>query len=267
MNIEVLQDCWRRAAPGDVYMPRQERPSMIWHEGDPVEALLEQPEHQDLYFTPLSFDGARKNENVLGPIRVLYADLDESDPRELDISPSVAWATSPGSYQALWWLSKGVSIRDFMALNRQLTYYTHADKGGWHPSKAIRVPGSVNWKRGGVKGELLWHRQSRFDPSWLFRRLEAGEGTLPTPIPPRIPAIVSKADLPLNELPISLKWSLSKPWDDRSLAIWKTSKEFKRWGYPSELAFQILWHADFNKYRVENRPQRLWADVTRAYGA
>src|SRR5690606_19108141 len=120
--MNIVNACWHLAASGNVFIPVQLRnkggvfvdrePMPVEKVRDPrwSEALWDQPPDTDLYFTPLSFRGKkRRNEEAVAPMRVLYADLDPVHPSSLAIKPSAAWETSPGSYQAVWYLSKGVS--------------------------------------------------------------------------------------------------------------------------------------------------------------
>src|SRR5207245_2868924 len=69
--------------------------------------LTEQP---DWYFAPCLFTGSRRKEHAL-PSRLLYADLDETDPSGLDLRPSIAWETSHGRYQGIWLLDRQVAVR------------------------------------------------------------------------------------------------------------------------------------------------------------
>src|ERR1700748_2625074 len=52
----------------------------------------------DLYFTPCLFTDPRAKKEFALPSRILYADLDEVDPRKLTIPASLAWETSPGKF-------------------------------------------------------------------------------------------------------------------------------------------------------------------------
>src|SRR4051794_16311060 len=56
----------------------------------------------DLYFCPNVFSVAKRQKQLCLPSRLLYQDLDESDPRELPLAPELWWETSPGRFQAIW---------------------------------------------------------------------------------------------------------------------------------------------------------------------
>lgn len=109
------------------------------------------PSVTDLYFAPNLFEGPRRlRRNALAG-RWLYADLDEVTPQSLrDISPlltpTLAWETSPGRYQAMWLLDRQLNPKRLEDLNRRFTYHVQADKGGWSLTKVLRVPGSTSLK-------------------------------------------------------------------------------------------------------------------------
>jgi len=103
------------------------------------------PEGADIYFSILSFDGARRKENAL-PGNWLWADLDEVNPYEIDLQPTIAWQSSTGRYQALWELNEYVDSEVLEKVNQKLTYKIGADKGGWSVTKVLRIPGTNNYK-------------------------------------------------------------------------------------------------------------------------
>lgn len=102
----------------------------------------------DIYFTPNLFQGARRHRQRMLPSRWLYADLDETDPLDLDdkFSPSVAWESSPGRFQGLWLLARPLSPLTHETVNKALTYHVNADRSGWDATQVLRVPGTQNHK-------------------------------------------------------------------------------------------------------------------------
>lgn len=277
MNPKIVNRIWDRAPTGDAYMPTQWRGPdgrAQWDERNPfpsdvmVVMGMDQPALYDYYFSPLTFEGDRKNENVLEPIRVLYADLDEADPREIWPRPTIAWETSPGMYQAVWFVTDDMTRPFFEQLNKRLTYAVGADKGGWHPSKVLRVPDSINWKRGGVQGRLLWDTGPYVSARILDQKLpelfdleSKAEGRLMPQLPSR-----ELGEALYKRLPPSLKYLWNDaPRQSRSEHIWRVILEMKEWGFSPEDVFQTLWYMPSNKYRKERRPARLWQDIERAY--
>lgn len=274
MNTEIVTRIWRWGSPGMAYIPIQKRPENQWDEREPTDSRfglvveLPQPENYDYYFSPLTFDGARKNANVVEPIRVLYADLDESHPATVSPRPTIAWETSPGMYQAVWLVNEYMTRAFFEQINKRLTYATGADKGGWHPSKVLRVPGSINWKRGGVKGRVLWNENRYVSVRILDKLLPEAEALEVSPDAPPAPALPTEElwEVLYQGLPPGLKYLLNKaPAQSRSEHMWRLIQEMKEYGYSPPETFQVLWFAPANKYRDQRRPHRLWEDITRAY--
>jgi len=129
------------------------------------------PEH-DVYFSANLYESPiRREDNAMNEY-ALYADLDKVDPSTLDdYPPTVAWETSPGSYQAMWVAQRG----DFLGAswagneNQKMTYFTGADLGGWFTTKLLRVPLTPNHKpdyrrKDGTypKGKILWSNGPRY---------------------------------------------------------------------------------------------------------
>lgn len=102
----------------------------------------------DLYFCPNSFGDKVRQKHLCLPGRIMYQDLDESDPRQLPLQPELWWETSPGRFQALWVLDQAVEPLELAQLNRALNRACHADPGTWNLTRLLRVPGSWNGKRG-----------------------------------------------------------------------------------------------------------------------
>lgn len=128
----------------------------------------------DMYWSACLFEQPIRREDTAMTEYALWADLDKVDPSTIDqYPPSVAWETSPGSYQALWLAQRG----DFLGSswtgneNQKMTYYTGADSGGWFTTKLLRFPGTPNHKpeyrrEDGTypNGQLLWYNGPRYLP-------------------------------------------------------------------------------------------------------
>lgn len=144
---------------------------------------------KDLYWCPSIFEYPdRKVENAMDE-HALWADLDEVDPRQIesDYTPTIAWQTSPGRYQALWIIRNGDMLGASWPSNenQRLTYHLGADKSGWDTTQLLRIPGWKNHKpeyaRGGraPQGKLLWKARGWYQPT-DFDQLPQVEGALRT---------------------------------------------------------------------------------------
>lgn len=224
-----------------------------------------QKKHHDWYFTPLMFTNPQRMNQFATGRTLLFADLDAA-PLPLEVKPTALWETSPGSTQAIWALSGCPDYDTWADINRRMTYFVGADRGGWPGSKLLRMPGSINWKRGGVRGQWL-----EFTP-WLEYHTPSLDSLL-TRLEPEVfdggrdcPPIPKPADVPVSKVPLSVAAMLSKQKvGDRSLTIWKAAGMLARSGVSSEDAFAIIWYAPWNKW--QHKPGRLWKDITRAYAS
>jgi len=104
------------------------------------------PERYDLYFCPLPFAGDRRIKTNVKGSKLLWSDMDEVNPQEVPIKPSVHWLSSPGRYQGLWELDQFLDKHQAEEVNKQLTYHIGADKGGWDLTQVLRVPETINHK-------------------------------------------------------------------------------------------------------------------------
>lgn len=162
------------------YWPR-DRSKIVSH--------MEAHRDMDLYWCPSIFEyPQRKVENAMDE-HALWADLDEADPRRIDsdYTPTVAWETSPGRFQALWILKNGFLQGASWPgrENQRLSYHIDADKSGWDTTQLLRIPGWNNYKpeyeKNGrpAKGKLLWRQRGWYQPD-DFQSLPVVEGALRT---------------------------------------------------------------------------------------
>src|SRR5688572_4530147 len=127
-------------------------------------------ENKDLYFCPHGFRDKRRHKSVAVAPKLLYADLDEVDPRKIRWKPTIAIESSPGRYVGIWLVDKEITED----LNRRLTYALEADKGGWDFSQVLRIPGTTNYKYNSMlKVRLLWDDGPTYKVAQLERELPA----------------------------------------------------------------------------------------------
>jgi hypothetical protein len=123
---------------------------------------------RNIYFAPMKFTAPlRRKEYTVLP-RLLWADLDEADPRKVRYRPTVAIESSPRRYVGLWCTDKVVSE----VLNRRMTYAVGGDKGGWDLVQVLRLPGTINFKYAArPRVRLLWDDGPTYSIAELERRL------------------------------------------------------------------------------------------------
>ncbi len=118
----------------------------------------------DVYFCPTPFKRKRRLSQHVAGSSFLWSDLDEVNPESIEPKPTVAWESSPGRYAALWMIEKLTPAKEIEAINKQLTYFLGADKGGWDLSQVLRLPGTRNnkyKKKPTVK--LLWQNTESYN--------------------------------------------------------------------------------------------------------
>lgn len=108
---------------------------------------------KDLYWCPHGFTKPRRLKEYAVLPKLLWADLDEVDPSNIQPMPSIAWQSSPGRYVGIWIVDQEITED----LNRRLTYAVEADLGGWDLTQVLRVPNTTNYKyKTTPKVKLLW---------------------------------------------------------------------------------------------------------------
>jgi hypothetical protein len=230
------------------------------------------PSVQDLYFAPNSYSKERRRKPLARPGRWLYADLDEVDPRELDIRPTVAWETSPGRWQCLWLLAKPLGPSNLGKLNQKLTYFCGADKGGWSLTKVLRVPGSVSTKHGkDFTVKLLWANGPVYaaaDIYELVRKVETPSdvvGDLPTLAIPKGTPKQLLQEYAVKNSTYRMALAADTEGQDRSAVLWRLQRELLEQGVAPEAVFVICKASVWNKYDGQGRENRqLWTEIQRA---
>jgi len=154
--IEFLMKVWGHTCEeGDyVFLSTKSRPANNWRDHylefkpgikKKLREFLQEynPKSNDIYFCPLGFKGKKRRKPLVRPVNVLWSDIDDGNPK---IKPTILWESSPGRLQGLWFLRSKLDPQDGADLNKSLTYYMDADKGGWDLTQVLRVPGTYNHK-------------------------------------------------------------------------------------------------------------------------
>lgn len=285
-TIELMSHTWANGGGGKVWLASNDNQwkenCHDWSEyGSILKYISNQPQGADLYWTPLVFvnNESRKAINAKQNQGVLYVDMDRTDISyencfQLIPEPSFIWTTSNNRWQAIWLLEDTIRISTQQEVNRRLAYHLKADTGAWDAARVLRVPGSINYKRGGEVGGIV-----KYEPDVVFNIDDFD------PLPN-----VMKADNNFNSdsggmpaVPLYNDWQLyiKKEWDNIPLEarywITITDQQYKSHGvidrsnlvytlikklsihYSPQEVFILLWHAPFNKFL--NRPLTLWQQI------
>jgi len=160
--MSIVTQTWRKI-PGDYFFICTKSKSGKWTDKAfarddlaKVDAYIEANTDKNLYWCIHGFSKPRRKEEYAVLPKLLWADLDEVDPRKLNgTKPTLAWESSPGRFAGVWHIDKTMDKE----LNKRLSYSLGADKGGWDITQVLRVPGTMNYKYGkGKPGRLLWSK-------------------------------------------------------------------------------------------------------------
>ena len=242
------------------------------------EHISNQNEDEDIYWTPLVFNNSesRKSKNVKDMQGCLFVDMDELDVSwrggiKLAPEPSIVWTTSKTRWQGIWLLDSLVSLEIQQDLNRRLVYHLNADKGAWDSARVLRVPLSVNAKRGGLKGSI-----KKFDDECTYT-IDDFDALPDLKDTVTISKNVAGRELPsgeynikIEELPLEIQYWVSLTTEeynqhrdvDRSRLIFTLAVKLLKNGYTVEETFSILNPTPFNKFK--NRPETLIQQIEKA---
>lgn len=239
--------------------------------------LEDQPKGADIYFCPVKLSQPRRKKEFCCESRYLWSDLDFVDPAQLPVKlrPTVAWESSPGRYQCLWELTKPQDPLRLQEVNRQLTYFIGADKGGWDLTQVLRIPGTVNYKYPSKpRVKLLWREESQYTLREVRRIITRGTET-------GISKDVSETTVTraktlrdylhayrgtLHSRTLTLLRATSSPVGKRSDILWSLAHSLAEQNIPKNDAYEMLRLSVWNKYKDRSdERQRLTHDIEEAY--
>ena len=274
---------WANNGGGSVYLSTKGKKwtdkKIEWSDYKSVkEHISNQNEDEDIYWTPLVFNNleSRKSKNVKDMQGCLFVDMDELDVSwrggiKLAPEPSIVWTTSKTRWQGIWLLDFLVSLEIQQDLNRRLVYHLNADKGAWDSARVLRVPLSVNAKRGGLKGSI---KKFDDDCTYTIDDFDALPNLKDTVT---VTKNVAGTELPsgeykinVDELPLEVQYWVSMTTEeynqhkdvDRSRLIFSLALKLIKNKYSVEETFAILSPTPFNKFR--NRPETLIQQIEKA---
>ena len=226
-----------------------------------------QKDGYDIYWSPAVYSKPGRHQQDVISHNVFYADLDPVDPRTLSTKPSVAWESSPGRYQAVWLYQNDLSVEDWLAKNRNLSYSVGADRSGWDLTQVLRVPGGKNHKyKPVVRGKLLWQKWDNLDsvPESEVEVVVDETSThenlllrLLTKYKREIPAKVSRM--------LQYPPSRIEP-GHRSDMLWYLESELVKSQIPLEDIVILIRDSAWNKYRGRaDEQERIYTEVSKVY--
>lgn len=221
----------------------------------PSFGLLHLPGHAtqqaDQYFCPLVFNHpARKAEYAL-PTHVLWADLDAAPPQKCRLIPSVAWKSSRGRFQAIWFLDREVTAADAAALSKRIAYAEPGcDRSGWDVTQVLRLPGTLNHKYDPPQPvEFLWAKKTTYTVEQVEKAYPQRQ-----PVTKRVFTVTVVPEVApdyIRTLPVGLQIELEKQPDgrDRSAHLFRIAGLLLDFDVPPAVAVELLRRSAWNKFR------------------
>ena len=224
-----------------------------------VTDFIERNKDKDIYFCPHGFTQKQRLEKYAVMPTLLWADLDEADPREVEIKPTIAIESSPGRFVGLWIIDKPLDEKE---TNQRLTYFLGADKGGWDMTQVLRVPGTTNYKYQSTPSvRTLWIDGPQYTLKEILKKLPRKEESDDDGDVSEIYRKYEK-DFPpwvrrelLNGRPTPNK---------RSEMMWKLNHTLLECGVSTEDCFQLLRASPWNKFK--GRDHQLRKEIERSTG-
>lgn len=217
---------------------------------------------KNIYWCPHGFtQPTRQKEFAVAP-RMLYSDLDEADPRKLDLKPTIAIESSPGRYVGLWETDEPAEEQ----LNRRLSYSIGADVSGWDLTQVLRVPNTRNYKYHTTpRVRIMWHDGPTYEISRLERMIPKLKNVMGEDLDNNAARVFKRYE---KKMPHWLRKELlhGKPEPGkRSEVLWKLQNEMLEIGMSREEAFDLLWTCPWNKFRNRrDGVDQLWRELDKS---
>ncbi len=205
-----------------------------------------------------------------------WADLDDCNPAELEIEPTITVESSPQRWQAYWKFEEPVNALEAEDISKRIAYaHAHqgADKSGWDLTQVLRVPGTKNFKRA---------REGRIDPVKIVgSNMDQKLTPASFDVYPKVdgfsvefeamPDIDTSGPEVLERVRTSIHpkvWTLfeSPPETDWSKSLWQLEQMLIDFGLTKEEVYVVARDSACNKYKRDGRkPELLWKEVCRAW--
>lgn len=197
-------------------------------------------EKYNTYFCPTPFmNPQRKKSYVIGS-KLLWADLDEVNPRSCEHKPQIAWKSSDHRYASLWILDKFYPTDMIEQRNKAMSYSVGADKGGWDLTQVLRLPGTLNHKYEPAHHvRTLWFKKNEYKlsklPEHIYENLDPRE-------------ILKEYKKKIKPSTLRLLTAKRASEGKRSEVIWKLNNELAEQGINAQVRFNLLKGSVWNKF-------------------
>jgi hypothetical protein len=211
-----------------------------------VDKFLNDNRGRDIYACPHGFSRERRLKPYAVPPKLLWADLDERDPRKIKIKPTIAFESSPGRYVGLWVTDRPVTEE----LNRRLAYFLGSDKSGWDFTQVLRlISGTINHKyEAEPKVKIVWRDGPEYTIAEIEKRLPKDAAPGDSGQESDAAAVFKKYE---RKLPHWVRRELvgGKPVPGkRSEMLWKLEQTLIEKGLTTGEAFLLIKSSPWNKF-------------------
>lgn len=232
--------------------------------------------NHDLWYCPMLFDAKQRRKDHVETCPVIWSDLDECNPANLLIKPTITILSSSGRWQGLWRLDHPLEPAQAEALSKKIAYYHQAqgaDISGWDLTQLLRVPFTNNFKYSPhdppvVQIEAVNNDVLTLESFDVYPESEAYSKE-EFPFPTELPFEDGTAALAFHRARIHPNiWQMFQipPEGDWSKALWQMELMLFEHELSKEEVFIIVRDAACNKYKRDGRSEKLlWRDVCRAY--
>lgn len=258
----LLEAVWGNRE-GYVFLPHKDTDQRKWHEtpGIPISGKLPKlkiPGHSDVYFCPVVFSKPRRKREYALPTNLLWADLDPVNPNDCRVRPSIAWESSPGRFQALWFLNREIPPDEAAALSKRIAYADGADKSGWDLTQVLRLPGTKNYKyKNAPEVKLLWAKRSAYSPAEIKKAYPPVNGEAQVQMPDWPTVDEGRIQAAIQSLSIGLRSRVKREKVmDRSAEMQKLARDLLKAGVQPEVIVHILQRVPYNKFAGRSDEQR-----------
>lgn len=242
-------------------------------------------EKHNVWFCVSLLSATERAKQYCLPSSIVWADLDEVDPSNIELTPTISIESSPNRYHGYWRLENTVPADVAEDFSRRLAYKVGADKSGWDMVQLLRVPWTNNLKYDPpapvqlISIEELVYSIDTFDALPMDYPQEPGNEVNPTtggqlrgmPNVDEMPTTEMvlyryKSENKLTEEFLTLYNRVPSEQEDWSRILWRFLNHCAEIGLKQEETFSVAITAGCNKYARENRPiSHLWREVTKAY--
>lgn len=234
----------------------------------------------NVYFCPQLLTRPKRIKENIKHCFCAWADLDECDPSNLLVQPSVVVESSPLRHQAYWVFEDLIDAEVAEDVSKRIAYFHSfqgADRSGWDLTQLLRVPGTYNFKPGlgqaPVKNIDLNRSKYRVDDFKQYPKVSKNLDLAEYPFPDHLKDVTGKDILDKYEdiLPPIVRFHFENQPDREaregwSGALWSLQMACFEADLTREETFVVARDSACNKFKRDNKPEAfLWQDVCKAW--